>query len=62
LSQVSQDAIAKKYPDWQITATIMFIDGNGNTNNFVQLTKGKNNIAVKVNNDKISYYNRIITQ
>src|SRR5437762_1069282 len=47
LPQASIDAIAKKYPDWQITETIMFIDGNGTTNNFVQLTKGKNNIAVK---------------
>ena len=62
LSQASQDAIAKKYPDWQITESIMFIDDNGNTNNFVQLTKGKNNIAVKVNNDQISYYGHAITQ
>jgi len=62
LSQASQDAITKKYPDWQITESIMFIDDNGNTNNFVQLTKGKNNIAVKVNNDQISYYGHAITQ
>ena len=59
LPQSSLDAIAKKYPDWQITETIMFIDAYGNTNNFAQLTKGKKNIAVKVNNGKVSYYNRI---
>jgi len=61
LPQSSLDAIAKKYPGWQITETIMFIDAYGNTNNFAQLTKGKKNIAVKVNNGKVSYFNRIDT-
>lgn len=62
LSQASKDAIAKKFPDWQITETIMFIDDSGNTNNFVQLTKGKNNIAVKVYNDKVNYFGQVIAQ
>lgn len=62
LSKATTDAIAKKYPDWQITESIMFIDGNGVTNNFVQLTKGKTNIAVKVSNDKLTYFGRSYIQ
>lgn len=62
LSKTTVDAIAKKYPDWSITETIMFIDDDGNTNNFVQLTKGKKNIAVKVKNDKVIYFGRATIQ
>ena len=40
----------------------MFIDDDGNTNNFVQLTKGKINIAVKVKNDKVTYFGRAAIQ
>lgn len=59
LQQTSIDAITKKYPKWQITENIMFVDANGNSNNFVQLTKGKTNIAVKVNGNQVIYFNRI---
>jgi hypothetical protein len=59
LPKASQDAIAKKYPGWQIVETIMFIDSYGKTNHFVQAQKGKKNIALKVNDDKVSFYRQM---
>ena len=59
LPKASQDAIAKKYPGWEIVETIMFIDSYGKTNHFVQAQKGTKNIALKVNDDKVSFYRQM---
>jgi hypothetical protein len=59
LPKTSQEAIAKKYPGWQIVEAIMFIDSYGRTNHFVQAQKGKKNIALKVNDDKVSFFSQI---
>ncbi|QEC66583.1 hypothetical protein FRZ67_04455 [Panacibacter ginsenosidivorans] len=59
LSKTSQDAIAKKYPGWEIIETIMFIDNNGYASNFVQVKKGNKNLALKVNDDRISIFSHM---
>ncbi|MEP6845965.1 MAG: hypothetical protein ABI861_08170 [Panacibacter sp.] len=59
LPKVSQDAIAKKYPGWQITETIMFIDSEGYSSHFVHVTKDKKDLALRVNDKQISFYRRI---
>ena len=59
LPKTSQDAIAKKYPGWEIVETITFIDGNGYASNFVQVRKGNKNLALKVNDDKINIFSHM---
>lgn len=59
LPQDSKAALAKKYPDWQITEAIMFIDSDGYANHFVRAKKGKKDIALKVNGTKISFYSQM---
>ena len=59
LPATSQEAIAKKYPGWEITETIMFIDANGYTNHFVKVKKGDKSLALKVNDNKVNIFSRM---
>ena len=59
LPKASQDVITKKYPGWEITETIMFIDSNGYSSHFVQVKKGNKNLALKVNDDKVSIFSHM---
>ena len=59
LPKTSQDAIAKKFPGWEIIETITFIDDNGYASNFVQVRKGNKNLALKVNDDKIIIFSHM---
>ncbi len=54
------EGIAKKYSDWNITETILFVDYAGNTNYFARVKKGKKDIALKISlNGKASVYDNI---
>ena len=53
------DAVNQKYGDWTIVDAILFIDSNAAANYFAQVTKGKNNLALKIVNGKAIIYGRM---
>jgi len=51
--------IAKKYQDWQIVNSIMFITASGTTSYFVQVSKGKNSLALSISDKgQPNFYSR----
>ena len=60
LPQFISDAIKKKYNDWAIADAMVFIDKSGDVNYFAQVTKNKDNVALKVTSDgDVSMYSRM---
>jgi hypothetical protein len=54
------DNVQKKFNGWTITDKIMFIDDNGNSNYYVQVTKGDHNLALNVTeNGKVHIYSQM---
>src|SRR4051812_41627219 len=45
------EAVAQKYAGWNIGESLLFIDASANSNYFVQINKGKANLAIKVSID-----------
>lgn len=53
------EAISKKYSDWSVVDAILFIDSDAYVNYFVQVQKGKSNLALKIINGKASIYSKM---
>jgi hypothetical protein len=48
LPENSVQNINAKYQGWQLSSAIMFIDSEGNTNYYAQISKGKKSLALKI--------------
>lgn len=48
LPQNSMENIAKKFKGWDVINPIMFLDASGKIAYYVQVHKGKNNLALKI--------------
>lgn len=56
----TKENLAKKYQGWEVSQSIMFIEGSGNIAYYAQVTKGKKSLALKVSSKgKLNIYARM---
>lgn len=56
----TMETLTAKYQGWNITGSMLFIKADGSMENFVQVTKGSKNLALKVYaNGKVSIFSHI---
>jgi len=48
LPEGTAENVARKFKDWQMINPIMFIEASGNIAYYVQVSKGKNSLALKI--------------
>jgi hypothetical protein len=53
------DAISKKYSNWTIIDAMLFIEANADVCHYVQVRKGKTNLALKIANGHAYIFSRM---
>ncbi len=59
LPKEMSDAISKKYGNWTIIDAMWFIEANGDVCHYVQVRKGKTNLALRIANGRAYIFSRM---
>ena len=56
------DAISKKFSKWTIIDAMLFIEANGDIYYYVQVRKGRTNLALQIANGQANIFSRMLSE